>query len=160
MDRSKQGVVPRTCLSKHPVKPRQGPATPSGRPRGPPPPGMRGPPSGRNSPAAYPQSGRNSPGPRSMSPAPYATSSRPLTPTQGGRERSGSNAPYAQNSGMRSASPGPNGGSRLRPQEGAPQQRNRSESNVQSGLRNEQTPSKIPASATPTVARKPVGGSS
>jgi hypothetical protein len=156
MDRSKQGVVPRTCLSKHPVKPR--PASPGNRPnpRGPPPPGMRGPPgahSGRNSPAP----GRNSPGPRSMSPAPYAANSRPLTPTQG-RERSGSNAPYAQSPGMRAQSPGPHGGSRL-----GPQQRNRAESTGQSsGLRNAQTPpSRIPVTANgaPVVARKPVGGS-
>lgn len=137
MDRSKQGVVPRTCLSKHPVKPR--PASPGQRgpppPRGAPPPGIRN-----------PASGSSSPGPRSMSPAP----ARALTPT-GGRDRSGNNAPYAQ-SPIRSQSPGPHGGSRLR-----------SESNAQSsGLRNAQTPpanNSSPAGATPAVARKPVGGS-
>ena len=69
MDRSQQGVCPRTCLSKLPVKPRpQGPPPqngPPGRPMGPLPPGMRRP----ASPAMNNQ----------MMP-------RPLTPT--GRERS------------------------------------------------------------------------
>lgn len=67
MDRSQQGVCPRTCLSKLPVKPRPNgppPNGPNGRPMGPPPPGMRGPP---------PPSGNK------MMP-------RPLTPN--GRERS------------------------------------------------------------------------
>lgn len=71
MDRSQQGVCPRTCLSKLPVKPRpQGAASqegsPPGRPMGPPPPGMRG----------------------SPSPIGDGMVPRPLTPT--GRERSAS----------------------------------------------------------------------
>ena len=76
MDRSQQGVTPRTCLSKLPVKPRpQGPPPqdgPPGRPMGPPPPGMR----------------------RPQSPQVNAMVPRPLTPT--GRERSstvGRNSP-------------------------------------------------------------------
>jgi hypothetical protein len=139
MDRSKQGVVPRTCLSKHPVKPR--PSSPArGNPRGPQ--GMRGPPplgpppfaqpprpltpgSGRNSPgpSSY-NNGRASPGPNGgrMSPSPYQPSSsavpRPLTPT-GGRNGPRNPAPYAQPGAGRSMSPGPYGGSRLRPQDGA-----------------------------------------
>lgn len=108
MDRSQQGVVPRTCLSKHPVKPRNGPPR-----QGPPPPGMRGPPirppmgpngvpqprplspaSGRSSPHPpnlSPANGRMSPGPRSMSPGP-----RQMGPPQmqgAPRARSNSNAP-------------------------------------------------------------------
>ncbi|KAJ8114636.1 hypothetical protein OPT61_g3533 [Boeremia exigua] len=85
MDRTQQGVVPRTCVSKHPVKPRTGPPR-----QGPPPPHMRGPPirspmgpggipqprpmspaDGRSSPhppALSPASGRMSPGPRQMAP--------------------------------------------------------------------------------------------
>ncbi|KXS96607.1 hypothetical protein AC578_10439 [Pseudocercospora eumusae] len=70
MDRSQQGVAPRTCLSKVPVKP---------RPQGPPPqgagPGPRGPPPGARRPA-----GPNGP-PNAMVP-------RPLTPTQSSRSPS------------------------------------------------------------------------
>ncbi|KAF2876628.1 hypothetical protein BDV95DRAFT_561231 [Massariosphaeria phaeospora] len=105
LDRSQQGVVPRTCLSKHPVKPRSR-SPPQG---GPPGPRMRGPPMGSPmGPGGVPQprpltpsSGRNSPmgqGPRQMAP--------PGPP--GGRARSNSNAPYA--GPPRSMSPGPYGG--------------------------------------------------
>ncbi|KAL2821277.1 hypothetical protein BDW59DRAFT_150321 [Aspergillus cavernicola] len=88
LDRSQQGVVPRSCLSARPVKPRAGPppgAGPGPRPRGPPgPPGapgspMMGPP-GRmpQSPRFYPQDGSRAASPsRSMSPA------RPMSPAQG-----------------------------------------------------------------------------
>ncbi|KAL1960870.1 hypothetical protein VTO42DRAFT_5853 [Malbranchea cinnamomea] len=60
LDRSQQGVVPRTCLSARPVKPRpRGPPGPPGpAPRGPPPPGPHGrpmsPAGGRMSPAPGP----------------------------------------------------------------------------------------------------------
>ncbi|EEH44594.1 uncharacterized protein PADG_00883 [Paracoccidioides brasiliensis Pb18] len=49
LDRSSQGVVPRTCLSSRPVRPRprNGSNAHSG-PRGPPPPGMVGPPDDRS----------------------------------------------------------------------------------------------------------------
>ncbi|KAK3717982.1 hypothetical protein LTR37_005408 [Vermiconidia calcicola] len=82
LDRSQQGVCPRTCLSKLPVKPRpQGPPSnsPPGRPMGPPPQGMRRP----ESPA---MNGNMVP--------------RPLTPT--GRERSrtlGRELPAAESAG-------------------------------------------------------------
>lgn len=73
MDRSKQGVAPRTCLSKLPVKPRpQGPPPPQGyRPgpgqqQGPP----RGPPRGARRPS-------NPPAPNGL---PGAMQTRPLTP--------------------------------------------------------------------------------
>jgi hypothetical protein len=122
MDRSQQGVVPRTCLSKHPVKPRQGPPGP--RMRGPPtsPPMNQGPmnqqrgpgpqprpltpSSGRNSPhppALSPAGGRMSPAPRSGSPGP-----RQMPPPQGRARANTGNAPYA--GPPRSMSPGPYGG--------------------------------------------------
>jgi hypothetical protein len=192
MDRSAQGVVPRTCLSKHPVKPR--PASPSGGgPRGPPmrnvapggPPPFAQPPrphssaSGRNSPGPgrmSPAPGRMSPSPGRMSPAPgrasgrnspapYAQAPRPLTPT--GRARANSNSTFiAYQPQARSQSPGPNVGSRLRPQESSPGvQRRRSNSMSQmggtSGLRKEDTAAPAPLSKIPTaggVPRKPVPG--
>lgn len=140
MDRSQQGVVPRTCLSKHPVKPRQGPprqGPPGARPRGPPmgPMGPGGipqprplsPASGRNSPhppSISPANGRMSPGPRSMSPAMNMNMNN-------GRARSNSNAlPYA--GPPRSMSPGPYGGG---PQQMAPpQQMQRPRSNSASQI--------------------------
>ncbi|KAF7190634.1 hypothetical protein HII31_07793 [Pseudocercospora fuligena] len=73
MDRSQQGVAPRTCLSKVPVKP---------RPQGPPPqgagPGPRGPPPGARRPA----------GPNGPNGPPSAMVPRPLTPTQSSRSPS------------------------------------------------------------------------
>ena len=139
MDRSQQGVVPRTCLSKHPVKPRNGPPRqgPPGTPR------MRGPPpmhagvpqprpltpnGGRNSPHPpnmLPANGRMSPGPRAMSPGPLAMSPgpHPMSPAGGPRDRSNSNAPNA--GPPRSMSPGPRpmspaGGPRARSNSNAP----------------------------------------
>ncbi|KAF2134462.1 hypothetical protein P153DRAFT_2229 [Dothidotthia symphoricarpi CBS 119687] len=105
MDRSQQGVVPRTCLSKHPVKPRTGPP-----PQGPPQ-GMRGPvmrpamsPSGILPPQPLsPANGRMSPAPRSMSPGP-----KQMSPPQvqgSPRARSNSNAHFS--GPPPSMSPGP-----------------------------------------------------
>lgn len=137
MDRSQQGVVPRTCLSKHPVKPRTGPPR-----QGPPPPHMRGPPirspmgpggipqprpmspaDGRSSPhppALSPATGRMSPGPRQMPPpqmqGPLRSRGQSNAPYPGSpqaRERSNSNAPYA--GAPRSMSPGPYGGGPMAP---------------------------------------------
>lgn len=142
MDRTHQGVVPRTCLSKHPVKPRTGPPR-----QGPPPPHMRGPPirspmgpggipqprpmspaDGRSSPhppALSPASGRMSPGPRQMHspqmhspqmqgpPRHRAHSNAPYPGSPQGRGRSNSNAPYA--GPPRSMSPGPYGGGPMAP---------------------------------------------
>jgi hypothetical protein len=174
MDRAAQGVVPRTCLSKHAIKPR--PASPGPRGPGPRGPGMRGPggpppfaqpprprsaASGRNSPTPYPGSGRNSPGPRAMSPG--ANTPRPLTPTQGGRGRSSSNVPPSSyNPAMRSQSPGPNGGSRLRPQESGPSRRRSNSMGQVNGARNESSAgnvgSKIPTPVGQVPTRKPVPG--
>ena len=75
MDRSQQGVVPRTCLSAQPVKPRpigpNGPK-PNGRPSLPPGGPPNGPPRGQG---MGPPRGLGSPGPRPGS------GSRPQTPT-------------------------------------------------------------------------------
>lgn len=67
LDRSRQGVVPRTCLSTRPVKPRPM----QNGPRGPPPPGMRGPPQ---------QQRPMSPGMNGQRMAPNALQIRPSTP--------------------------------------------------------------------------------
>jgi hypothetical protein len=173
MDRSQQGVVPRTCLSKHPVKPRNGP------PRQAPPPGMRGPPirspiglggvprplspaSGPNSPLP-PASGRNSPGPRQMSPhmqGPPRGRSNSNAPQYGPpRGRSNSNAPYA--APQRSMSPGPYGGG---PQMAPPPQMGRPRANSANQVGNMRRgpapgPSPMnPSAAGPIPARKPVPG--
>lgn len=109
MDRSQQGVVPRTCLSKHVIKPRPtgqpqtrpgGPKSPG--PRGPPPQQqMRGPPTARNSPSPYsPGNGRNSP-------APYGQAQRPMTPTGRSSPAPGraSPSPYNDHGGRNSPAP-------------------------------------------------------
>ncbi|KAK1853266.1 sh3 domain protein [Colletotrichum chrysophilum] len=76
LDRSQQGVVPRTCLSTRPVKPR-----PQGPPRGPGPNGPNGPPRGPG-PNGHPRGpGPNGP-PRGPGPN-YPPGQRPMTP-QGG----------------------------------------------------------------------------
>jgi hypothetical protein len=93
MDRSQQGVVPRTCLSKYPVKPRPangGPPPAPYRNYGPPgSPGMRGPPP-QGAPRPRPRAGSNaSYQQRSMSPGPYGPNGRPAPPADS-RRRSNS----------------------------------------------------------------------
>lgn len=121
LDRSQQGVAPRTCLSPKPCKPR-----PAGGPNGPGPRGMNGPPNGRMSPAMGTPSGRNSPafGPPNgrMSPAmgrPAPPQARPMSPmTPAGARGPPRMAPQHQqnnssasinqfNQGPRPLSPGP-----------------------------------------------------
>ncbi|UZP45763.1 hypothetical protein NXS19_013575 [Fusarium pseudograminearum] len=76
LDRSRQGVVPRTCLSTRPVKPRPaqngprpGPPVKGGPPRGP---GPMGPNGGRpQSPMGPPGRPQMGPGPRVQSPGPF-----------------------------------------------------------------------------------------
>ncbi|TFB03192.1 hypothetical protein CCMA1212_004294 [Trichoderma ghanense] len=89
LDRSRQGVVPRTCLSTRPVKPRP----PQGRP---PVPAAGGPPRGTNSPT----------GQRPMTPQ----GQRPMTP-QGQRPMTPQ--------GMRGANGTPNGAPRMGPGPGS-----------------------------------------
>ncbi|KAI9892140.1 MAG: hypothetical protein M1814_001846 [Vezdaea aestivalis] len=131
MDRSQQGVTPRTCLSTRPVKPRpmgppggpgsRGPSPgmrgPQGRPMGPPMgPGYRGPPPRPSSPSG----GRNSPGP--YGPPPIGRNSPgPYGPPSNGRNSPG---PYGASSGRNS--PGPQG----RPQGQSPAGRARAGSNA------------------------------
>lgn len=179
LDRSQQGVVPRTCLSKNPVKPRQGPPR-----QGPPgPPRMRSPPNnGPNSPSAMhggvpqprplspanngrssphppalsPANGRMSPAPRSMSPGPRQMSPGPhqMGPPQG-RARAHSNAPYAGK--PRSMSPGPYGGG---PQMAPPPQMGRPRSNSASQIaRRGSPPGPSPMNPNaPMPTRKPIPG--
>ncbi|KAK1980722.1 hypothetical protein LZ30DRAFT_689723 [Colletotrichum cereale] len=155
LDRSQQGVVPRTCLSARPVKPRppqaQGP--PRGHPMGPGayrgpgpnyPPGQRsltpqgGPYGGRPaSPAGHrpmgPGGRPQSPGPRSQSPGPRYQgfpAQRPQSPNEmGGRKQSPP--------GPRSQSPGPR-------YQGFPAQRPQSPNEMGGRKQSPPGPSKIP----------------
>jgi hypothetical protein len=180
MDRSQQGVAPRTCLSKNTVKPRQGPP-PQGRPGAPGPrgansPQMRGPPgrpmtpqSGRNSPAQFAQSGRPMTPNGRNSPAPFAQPGRPMTPTgrnspAPGRARAQSNAgpaPYQAYAPQgRSMSPGPYGLPGMQPPS-RPDAASRGRSNSMSNMGNGNLPPVkplSPTSAAPGVSRKPVPG--
>ncbi|KAL8744374.1 MAG: hypothetical protein Q9190_003370 [Brigantiaea leucoxantha] len=119
LDRSQQGVAPRTCLSARPVKPRPNPNARGPPPRGPPPPGMFGPgqqrpmspSSGRGSPSPYDRAPRSMapgarPAQRSMSPGPYGggPQQRPGIPPAGGRRRSNSASDVRE---RRNSPPGP-----------------------------------------------------
>ncbi|KAL8673138.1 MAG: hypothetical protein Q9168_002435 [Polycauliona sp. 1 TL-2023] len=117
LDRSQQGVAPRTCLSARPVKPRPNPNARGPAPRGPPPgmfhPGQQrpmSPSSGRGSPGPYDRAPRGmAPGPhsgqRSMSPGPYGGGpQRPIIPPPGGRRRSNSASEVRE---RRMSPPGP-----------------------------------------------------
>lgn len=139
MDGSQQGVVPRSCLSKQPLKARPGPPPAGGRPpmspaqgapraRRPSNASANGVPIlGQPRPLSPATTGRNSPGPRSMSPA---QGPAPQGPPQG-RSRAQSNASFAgqprpmspaggRNSpGPRSMSPMNPAGSRQRSQSNA-----------------------------------------
>ncbi|KAL8908709.1 MAG: hypothetical protein Q9207_000677 [Kuettlingeria erythrocarpa] len=110
LDRSQQGVAPRTCLSARPVKPRPNPNARGPAPRGPPPPGMFGPgqqrpmtpSSGRGSPASIDRAPRGTvpsprPAQRSMSPGPYGGGpQRPNMPSPGGKRRSNSASEFRE----------------------------------------------------------------
>ncbi|KAI4109579.1 MAG: hypothetical protein LQ339_001692 [Xanthoria mediterranea] len=118
LDRSQQGVAPRTCLSARPVKPRPNPNARGPPPRGLPPPGMfnpgqqrpMSPSSGRGSPSPYDRTPRGmAPGPAggqcSMSPGPYGGGpQRPHIPPPGGRRRSNSASEVRE---RRMSPPGP-----------------------------------------------------
>ncbi|KAL8776283.1 MAG: hypothetical protein Q9213_008325 [Squamulea squamosa] len=119
LDRSQQGVAPRTCLSARPVKPRPNPNARGPASRGPPPPGMfspgqlrpMSPSSGRGSPSPYDRDPRGmTPGPhsgqqRSMSPGPYGGGpQRPNIPPPGGKRRSNSASDVRE---RRMSPPGP-----------------------------------------------------
>lgn len=158
LDRSQQGVAPRSCLSAHPVKPR--PRPPPGGPPGPRGPPVMGP-NGRampsQSPRFYPKDGRPGSPARPMSPArsmspahpppagpppPLPYPQRPMSPGQFSAPR-----PMPQ----RSMSPGPYGPPGLqRPQMPVNQrQRSNSASNaVGPSLRSGAEPSPLSAPLT------------
>ncbi|QDS78120.1 hypothetical protein FKW77_004321 [Venturia effusa] len=131
MDRSQQGVVPRTCLSKQMVKPRPNPnnSSPSGFPPSAPPQqprpgqGIRGP-----GPNGSPQ--MRGPGPQVSgngrnSPAAFAQIPRPLTPN--GRN---SPAPHQGQGGRASPAPFAQGPRPMSPAGGRQGQRSRAMSNA------------------------------
>ncbi|KAH8880296.1 hypothetical protein GQ53DRAFT_774310 [Thozetella sp. PMI_491] len=121
LDRSQQGVVPRTCLSTRPVKPKQ----PQGGPRGPPVNPQRGPgpnyppgqrpmtPQGRRPSAGGPYVRPESPMRPSTS---HGTGPRPQSPAGGPMGRPMSPGPRSQSPGPRSQSPGPQYQPQGRPQ--------------------------------------------
>ncbi|KAI1759426.1 hypothetical protein GGR53DRAFT_148566 [Hypoxylon sp. FL1150] len=117
LDRSQQGVVPRTCLSTRPVKPRPAGGPPGGR-NGPPvnPNGQRGPRGpGPNYPPGQrpmtPQSGRPQ-SPAMMRPQSPATG-RPMTPNGGRPASPATGRPMSP--GPRAQSPGPRQQRRMTP---------------------------------------------
>ncbi|ORY64821.1 uncharacterized protein BCR38DRAFT_457142 [Pseudomassariella vexata] len=113
LDRSQQGVVPRTCLSTRPVKPRPTGGPPGAR-NGPPrnPNGPRGPRGGPKYPAAQrpmtPQGGPTRPRPDSPI-RPMTAGARPQSPAVMPRPQSPAGVPLPQSpAGMpRGQSPGP-----------------------------------------------------
>ncbi|GAB0131579.1 hypothetical protein EsDP_00000043 [Epichloe bromicola] len=117
LDRSQQGVVPRTCLSTRPVKPRspQGgprpgpPVNPSGQfPRGLPQRPMT--PQGIPGPRPMSPSGRpQSPGPRPTGPPPGAPGSRPQSP-MGAHRQIGGHPGVAPTTPVQSPPRGPSNG--------------------------------------------------
>lgn len=139
MDRSQQGVAPRTCLSARPVKPRSRPSGSGPALRGPPP--MTGPNGRPMSPAAGPGRPAQSPrfypqGGRSMSPAGPAHArpprpppqGRPMSPAQFPVSRSMSPGPGFRPPPQRSMSPGPYGPPGLQKPSAPVSQRRRSNS--------------------------------
>ena len=131
LDRSQQGVAPRTCLSARPVKPRPPPGARGPGPRGPPP-GMMGPGQQR------PQSPASGPG-------------SPNLHTQGRADR-----PYTPAGGQqRSMSPGPCGGGPQRPAK-IPTPGSKRRSNSVSEISSRRTSPLGPSGLNPNVQRVPM----
>jgi hypothetical protein len=161
MDRSQQGVAPRTCLSKLPVKPRpQGPP-PQGGPRGGPGPQQQQqqrPPMGPGGPGMQMQNGgprrpsnpQNNNGGNMQQPGviPGAMYPRPLTPTQGGQPGPQQQQRPMQQQQQRPQQPQPQQQQQQRPQQQPqlqqPQQQQQSQQN------------QAPRSAPSSPPRKPV----
>ncbi|OAA61337.1 SH3 domain protein [Cordyceps fumosorosea ARSEF 2679] len=151
LDRSQQGVVPRTCLSTRPVKPR----APQGAPRpGPPINPQGGYPQGSHPQGGYPR-GPNQPG-RPMTPQgrPMTPQGRPMTP-QGPHPQQGMGPrPGGPMTPGRPQSPGPR-------YQGPPSGRPQSPSGMNPRPMGPSGPSPMnPAPASPSQApqRKPVPG--
>ena len=148
MDRSKQGVAPRQCLSKMPIKPRPAGPPPNGRPQSP---AMRnGPPHGRpQSPAIRngpPNDGRQYQVPRSqMQPAPLS----PSMPTLNGAQRDLPSQRQRAHSLSQSSGPAPNAQS-------APERPQNNHRRSASAGTFQKAPSTVSLASIPT--RKPVPG--
>ena len=157
MDRSQQGVAPRTCLSKLPLKPRPaGPQPQQSGPRSAGPPPLRPPigPSSMVPRPLTPNSGRNSPiDPFADAPA-----------SSGGRARSRSNAPGPQ----RTLSPGAYSGVRHAGEGQQSRRRSKSVTDLQPKIYQAQPSTRMPFThmsssslgsvASSIPARKPVPG--
>lgn len=152
LDRSEQGVVPRTCLSTRPVKPR--PA--NGGPRGPPVNPQRGPnyhPSGR---PMTPQGGPGYPRPESpirpmtAGGRPQSPAGRPMSP-YGGRPHSPAGG-RPMSPGPRAQSPGP------RYQQGRSESPNRANRRMSPPGPSQMSQEYKPGPPTGPVGRKPVPG--
>lgn len=151
LDRSQQGVVPRSCISKLPVKPRpNGPAS-----------GARGPQQGR-APLRPGQGARTSPTGSISSTSSNGSAPRQMGASPNGRMRAGSAAPAPMSGQDRSMSPA----GQYRPN-GPPQSRPRANSASGTAQPRRETPRQSPmnpAATTPIVgnapgpARKPVPG--
>ena len=131
LDRSQQGVAPRTCLSARPVKPRPPPGPRGPGPRGPPP-GFMGP--GQQRPQS-PASGHGSPNPHAQGRAP-----RPYRPA---------------GSQQRSMSPGPYGGGPQRPAQ-IPTPGSKRRSNSVSEVSSRRTSPLGPSGLNPNVQKVPM----
>ncbi|KAI0508794.1 hypothetical protein F5B22DRAFT_384694 [Xylaria bambusicola] len=168
LDRSQQGVVPRTCLSTRPVKPRPAGGPPGPRNGGPPvnpsgPRGPRGPPRGPNytpnyppgpPPQGRPESPMRAMNGRPQSPAhmrPYSPAGgRPMSPHTGRPASPASGRPMSP--GPRVQSPGPH---QQRPQ--SPNGMNRRHSPPGPSPMNPNNGNQFPPSQG-QVGRKPVPG--
>ena len=152
MDRSKQGVAPRTCLSKLPLKPRPTGPPPNSRPVGSGSPVIRnfsGPPSGRNSPAGL--RGSMLPAPLSPNLNGRVQSPDPL-PLQAGRQRSYS---HSQNASPRGTGPQARSTNPDAPSPLKSHRRSASANQILSAHTRQQNPSSPPKGVP---ARKPVPG--
>ncbi|ROT42174.1 hypothetical protein SODALDRAFT_9123 [Sodiomyces alkalinus F11] len=153
LDRSQQGVVPRTCLSTRPVKPRpqnSGPRGPPGPPRGP---GPHHHPGQRPMPGPHGPHGPYSGPPRS---GPGSGPQSPMRPMQGpGRPASPAGRRPASPSSARGMSPGPRyqGPPGPRPQSPSGTGRSQSPAGV---ARNPQPTRMSPTGSPPQQYQQPV----
>ncbi|KAI9809460.1 MAG: hypothetical protein M1827_006840 [Pycnora praestabilis] len=153
LDRSQQGVTPRTCLSTRPVKPR---IAGSSQSRGTAPSGMRNPPQGRptvpsNGPMGANQ-GRNSPVPFVQATRPLSPAGRPMSPA--GRQAPSQQSPTTYVGPPRSRSPGPYAGQE-RPKPPTQRRRSNSAGQVQARRNSPPGPSPMNPNASSILQRLP-----